>query len=85
MPILKYFDTDTNEWLPAVVGKQGPQGPPGPGLVICVTDGDGGYQSALGGPVPPSDGYPRMFIGPDDPSDVAGITLSIWDLWVNTA
>lgn len=30
MAVLKYYDAGTSQWVPAVIGKQGPTGPTGP-------------------------------------------------------
>ena len=32
MPVLKYYDAGTSQWVPAVIGKQGPTGPEGPAV-----------------------------------------------------
>jgi hypothetical protein len=51
MPVLKYYDATAEEWLPAVIGKQGPTGPEGPAVtsmnasavVTTTTDKSAGY------------------------------------------
>jgi hypothetical protein len=51
MPVLKYYDAIAEEWVPAVIGKQGPTGPQGPAVtsinasavVTTTTDKSAGY------------------------------------------
>jgi hypothetical protein len=51
MPVLKYYDAIAEEWVPAVIGKQGPTGPEGPAVtsmnasavVTNTTDKSAGY------------------------------------------
>jgi hypothetical protein len=51
MPVLKYYDAIAEEWVPAVIGKQGPTGPEGPAVtsmnasavVTTTTDKSAGY------------------------------------------
>jgi len=51
MSVLKYYDAIAEEWVPAVIGKQGPTGPQGPAVtsmnasavVTTTTDKSAGY------------------------------------------
>ena len=51
MPVLKYYDAGTSQWVPAVIGKQGPTGPTGPAvtsmnasaIVTTVSDKSANY------------------------------------------
>ena len=51
MAVLKYYDAGTSQWVPAVIGKQGPTGPTGPAvtsmnasaIVTTVSDKSANY------------------------------------------